>query len=89
MMRVSLYQGTAFFEDEESMLLRFVCHRIIDALPKKADEELLMALVEMLKFYGKPREAPALPEPATRPSRRPITKITRSVRPDVTFPEEG
>lgn len=87
MMWVSRFQGTTF-EDEESMRVRLICHRIIDVLPKKADEELIEALVEMFKFYGQPRGTPALPGP-TGPTRRPITKITRSVRPDVTFVEEG
>jgi hypothetical protein len=87
MMWVSRFQGTTF-EDEESMWARLVCHRIIDVLPKKADQELVEVLVEMFKFYGQPRGIPALPEP-TGPSRRPVTKINRSVRPDVTFVEEG
>lgn len=86
---ISRFQGTAFtLEDAESMVVRLVCHRIVDVLPKRADEELLEALAEIVKFYERQHDVPALPLSGV-PKRRPITKITRSVRPDVTIPEEG
>lgn len=70
------------------MMVRALCHRIIEVLPRRADEEMLAALVEMFRFYQPSRQEGA-PLVAAKSGGRPITKVTRSVRPDVSLAEEG
>ncbi len=87
MMWVSPLQCTAFGdEDEETMLVRLLCHRVVEILPREANEELLRTMVDLFKFYGRP-SAPEVPPPG--PVRRAAGKVSKSVRPGITFDDEG
>jgi hypothetical protein len=83
---VSPFQGTTFgLMDERSLLLRLVCHRILDALPLRANDELVRTMAELYQYYVLARDQE---EPPLIAARRPISKVTRSVRPEISLEGE-
>ena len=83
---MSPYQRTTAYEDEETALSRFVCQRIVEVLPREANDELLRTLADMLMYYLRPTQ-PVPTVPAIQARR--IGRVTRSVRPELSLEDEG
>ncbi len=69
-------------------MVRVLCHYVIDHLPRQAHGELMSSLADMYDFYRQTplpqHAAPSLAEP-----KKTFGKVTKSVRPEVSFPDEG
>lgn len=67
-----------------ALVIRAVCHLLIDQLPVRAYGELVPTLVDMRDFYsGTEREA----HPQLRAA-RPLKVLARTTRPEVEFGED-
>ncbi len=87
---VSPFQGTSMGpQDGESLLVRFFCHRVVDALPAAANLELLRTLAEMYEHYMLSLVPAQLPAALSPPATKCITRVTRSVRPELSFEDIG
>jgi hypothetical protein len=77
-------QGTATAAGEMQVLLvRALCHWLIDQLPARAYGELLPTLFDMRGYYA--GAVPAHPQLGVA---KPLKRLTRSTRPEVDFSEE-
>ena len=84
---VSPYQATrTAFDDEETISVRMICHRVVDFLPKDANSELLRVMVDMFRFYRP--AAVAIEERPTPRKKLTVTRVSKSVRPEIALGEE-
>lgn len=75
-------------DDPETLVVRAVCHWLIEALPKRANEELLKSLADLFTFYRAPR-LPELALARVHPEPRRLAIAAPTMRAPISIPDEG
>jgi hypothetical protein len=76
--------GAAFGEGQV-LMIRALCHVLLQQLPARAFIELVPALLEMRRFYNEASRPTQLPASVTR---KPLMRTVRTTRPGIELPEE-